>query len=934
MFLPTGYTGRRGVGAVTIRVGTGLRARLLLLVGLAVIPALGLAVYSGRQYRLMVATRAREETLQVARIVAIAQDRQFRGIQNLLVALAQVPEVRGTDHAACSAFLTNLLQRYPNFTVFGVTDLKGDILSSAVPSKKIVNVADRLYFRRAMATGDFAVGEYQVSRLTGKTAINCGYPIRDASGQIVGLVFAGIDLTSLERLGQEADLPEGASLNIIDAGGVILLRYPRGRQWVGKSSATLPALQAVAQMSGGGTREAAGLDGVIRIYSMVPLQGPAEGIRIIAGVSRDRAFAEVEQIFFHNVILLVSVALMALITAIYGVDIIQAWLSPLTSTAQRLAAGDLTARTGLAKASWELAQLASAFDQMADSLQQRDADLRRASEFSSLIVDTAGMLVVVIDVKGRIIRFNRCCEETTGYSRAEVVNQPFWDIFIRSEEIGAVMAVWRRLTAGHFPMIHENYWRTRDGGLRLISWSNTCVLNDQGEVEHVIATGLDVTDARHNEEELRLDEARMAALLKLSEMTEASLQEITDFALEEAVRQTRSQIGYLAFMNEDESVLTMHSWSKAAMAECAISDKPIVYPVVSTGLWGEAVRQRKPVITNNYEAPNPLKKGCPVGHVLVTRHMNIPVFDGERIVAVAGVGNKAEPYGESDILQLRLLMGGMWRLLHRKRAAEALQRAHDELEVRVAQRTAELARSNAELQQFAYVASHDLQEPLRKITSFGDRLVTKSGDTLNEEGRQSLERMQSAARRMGALITGLLAYSRVSTQTRPFESISLKEVALEVLSDLEVALTQSGGNVTVGDLPTIEADPLQMRQLLQNLIANALKFHREGVPPQVTVSAEVLPAEAAGRGTPPQPTRCRLIIADNGIGFETRFTDRIFEVFQRLHDRESYEGTGIGLAICRKIVERHGGTIDATGTPGVGAAFTITMPLKQGAPQP
>ena len=183
----------------------------------------------------------------------------------------------------------------------------------------------------------------------------------------------------------------------------------------------------------------------------------------------------------------------------------------------------------------------------------------------------------------------------------------------------------------------------------------------------------DFTEHKEAEAALALNSQRMQALLQLNQMTESTLKEITDFALEEAVRLTQSKIGYLAFLNEDESVLTMHSWSKSAMAQCAIDQKPIIYPVVSTGLWGEAVRQRRPVITNDYAADNPLKKGYPQGHVVVKRHMNIPVFVGSRIVLVAGVGNKAEDYDQSDVEQLTLLMEGMWRLIERKRAEKALK---------------------------------------------------------------------------------------------------------------------------------------------------------------------------------------------------------------------------------------------------------------------
>ena len=182
----------------------------------------------------------------------------------------------------------------------------------------------------------------------------------------------------------------------------------------------------------------------------------------------------------------------------------------------------------------------------------------------------------------------------------------------------------------------------------------------------------DITD-RIRLEERALIAQRVQVLLDLNQMTEASFQEITDFALEEAVRVTRSTIGYLAFLSEDETVLTMHSWSRSATAGCAITDKPIVCPVASSGLWGEAVRQRRPVVTNDHGAESPPTKGCPPGRVAVARHMSVPVFAGPRMVLVAGVGNKAEPYDEGDVQQLTLLMEGMWRLIERKRSHAALQ---------------------------------------------------------------------------------------------------------------------------------------------------------------------------------------------------------------------------------------------------------------------
>jgi signal transduction histidine kinase len=277
----------------------------------------------------------------------------------------------------------------------------------------------------------------------------------------------------------------------------------------------------------------------------------------------------------------------------------------------------------------------------------------------------------------------------------------------------------------------------------------------------------------------------------------------------------------------------------------------------------------------------------------------------------------------------------------RQQAEEALRAAHDELEIKVRERTAELAganerlrrstleleRSNRELQDFAFVASHDLQEPLRKIQAFGDRLKTKHGAALAAEGIDYLSRMQAAAHRMHVLINDLLTFSRVTSKAQPFVAVDLGKIAHEVLSDLEVRIQQTGGRVDTGSLPTIDADPLQMRQLLQNLVGNGLKFHRPEEPPVVKVSAAI---ERDGG-----PPLARLVVEDNGIGFDMKYLDRIFTPFQRLHGRSEYEGTGMGLAVCRRIVERHGGTLTAESAPGQGARFIVVLPVQQrGEPAP
>jgi signal transduction histidine kinase len=239
-------------------------------------------------------------------------------------------------------------------------------------------------------------------------------------------------------------------------------------------------------------------------------------------------------------------------------------------------------------------------------------------------------------------------------------------------------------------------------------------------------------------------------------------------------------------------------------------------------------------------------------------------------------------------------------------------------EWRLAYQRGELERSNSALDEFASVASHDLQEPLRKILAFGDRLSSSTEVPRDGNARQNLDRMLGAAGRMRTLINDLLAYAQVTARVQSFSRTDVAGIAREVIADLETAIADAGGSVVVGELPVIDADPLQMRQLLQNLLGNAIKYRRKDTPSVVRLDCSF-----------PGGRHCTITVADNGIGFSEQHAEKIFKMFERLHGRSEYQGSGIGLAICRKIVERHRGTIAATSRAGQGATFTVTLPVTQ-----
>jgi len=231
----------------------------------------------------------------------------------------------------------------------------------------------------------------------------------------------------------------------------------------------------------------------------------------------------------------------------------------------------------------------------------------------------------------------------------------------------------------------------------------------------------------------------------------------------------------------------------------------------------------------------------------------------------------------------------------------------------------ELSRSNRELEDFAFVASHDLQEPLRKIRAFGDRIQTSYAQVLDDKGVDYINRMRNAAERMSNLINDLLEFSRISTRGKPFVEVPLQQIVASTLEDLELSIEESAAKIILDDLPAINADPSQMRHLFINLISNAIKFSRADVKPVVEINYRQEKIDLAQWHI--------ITVSDNGIGFEQEFADKIFLPFQRLHARTEYKGTGIGLAICRRIVERHGGKISATSELGQGTIFRIEIPV-------
>jgi PAS domain S-box-containing protein len=435
-----------------------------------------------------------------------------------------------------------------------------------------------------------------------------------------------------------------------------------------------------------------------------------------------------------------------------------------------------------------------------------------------------------------------------------------------------------------------------------------------------IVSLLDVTDRKNAEEERILNAWRLSALLELNQMSDASIHDLTHFAMEEAVNLTGSSIGYIAFASQDESVLTMYAWSEAAMAECTIDNKPRVYPVNSTGLWGEAVRQRRPIITNNYAAANPWKKGIPEGHVHILRHLNVPVFDRDRIVIVAGVGNKPEDYDEGDVRQLTLLMEGMWRIVTQRRAEEEKEKLQEQL--------AQAAKMEA-VGRLAGGVAHDFNNLLTTILGYSEMILSQ----LNEEDPLYLEaeEIHKAGERAASLTQQLLAFSR--KQVIKPRIVDLNEAVKEARKMLDRLI---GENIKLvldlePDLGRVKVDPHQVDQVLLNLAVNARDAMPDGGTLTIATGNITFDKGSLSPHSEIVPGSYSVLsVTDTGMGMNDEIKSRLFEPF--FSTKENGKGTGLGLAMVYGIAKQNGGSVSVHSEQGLGTVFRLYLPSTDDKP--
>jgi PAS domain S-box-containing protein len=646
-----------------------VRARLLLIVLLAVLPALAFIAYDAKEEYRRETTAALAQAVLLAQLVSSQHDDLLAGARHLLVALAQLPQVRAGDRVACSRLFADLLRQYTRYTNLGATTLDGEVFCSAVATRGAVTVADRPWFQQAVRSRDFTIGEYQIGRFTGKPALVFGYPVLGGGGQMLGAAFAGLDLAWLNQVVRRTHLPGGTVVTVMDRTGTVLARYPDPERWVGQP-APEPTIVPAVVSGREGTAEGPGSDGVDRLFAFTPLGREREsGAYVSVAIPKAHAFARVRQELFRDVLgLILTTAAMLVLAWVGGSALLLRPVKALVGATRRLRDGELTARTGLTRDAGEFGLLGQAFDDMADALERRareresaEAALRESeAQYRSLVESSSDAILLTVP-DGQILAANAAACQLFGTTEREI---------FQAGRSGLVDATDPRLAAsleerdGTGRATGELRLRRKDGTTFEGEVSSTVFPDRNGEPRTSMIIR-DITARKRMEEELRSSERRLRETVETLKLRTGQL---------EALRATAADITreldlatLLRLVAERACEL---AGATAADIDLWDPERQVLVPGASygharprptttrrlgEGAMGTVAQQRQGMIINDYRA-SPLAHPDTLAHTTITASLVEPLLYHDRLLGVIGVDHETpgRTFTEHDQATLRL----------------------------------------------------------------------------------------------------------------------------------------------------------------------------------------------------------------------------------------------------------------------------------------
>lgn len=902
-----------------------LRARLVLLVLLVALPIALLWVVSALQIRQRARLDAEALVLQVARSAVREHEALVQGARQLLPALAANHEVLNLDGAGCSREFARLLSQYPFYANFGAMGADGLIFCSALPFIPPIDSSDRFYFQGAMASGGFAVGEFQIGRITGIPTVNFGYPAFDDDGTIVAVVFAALDLAWVNDLAASADLPAGGTLTIFDHKGTVLARYPDPAAWVGKTEPEAEIVGVALQATGETMIQARGLDGVEKIYGIVPLEGelPAATVFLTVGVPFEQVFAPVMAIERNQLLgLVLATALAALGSWFGGERLIIRRVDAMVRATRQIGQGHLEARTGIADGGDELAQLAREFDAMAAQLQARESalleattELRRVNRALVMLSDCNQVLVRAGDEAAMA---QQICETIVSHGgfRLAWVGLAEQDSQRRLQILGMAGAATAYLD--ETPLTWADDPSRRGPGASAIRTGEITVIRDiwAAEVDpewrrlaskHGFASAIGLPLRRagrvigtlalyagepeaFDPEEVRLlaelaDDLSfgLKALRKDTERLRAQADVIRLEAFHRGIVENVAEgialvdaSGYFTFANsaaelmlgyDPGELLGLH-WKSVV----ATGDQPAV---------AERRERRGPGEVDRYELTLVRKDGQPVQ----IRVSASSLFEGGQLSGTLSVFN-------------------------------------DVTTERKYQRRAELQERLAAVGQLAAGIAHDFNNIVGAIILFGELLLAEKG--FSDSARDRIRVIVEQAHRAAELTQQILDFGRKSiVERRPMDLLRfLREFERLVGRTLPGPI---GVRIEAADSECIvNADPGRMQQALLNLTLNARDAMPEGGVITFRLSRLEVREDAPLYRDMRSGSWILLLVGDTGTGIAAEILPHIFEPFYTT--KPVGEGTGLGLSQVYGIVKQHDAYIDVQSTPGQGTTFLIYFP--------